>query len=60
MPDTTNHTEELDCNALKNKIKNILRRYFDINDNGDPNPEFDEYYTAQQAIDDIHDIVGDI
>lgn len=60
MPNAANCAKELDVNALKNKIKRILRRYFDVNDNGDPNPEFDEYYTAQNALDDIHGIVGDI
>lgn len=60
MPDTTDYTEELDYNALKNKIKDVLRRYFETDDDGEPNEEFDDGYTAQQAIDDIHDIVGDI
>jgi hypothetical protein len=60
MPDTTDYTEELDYNALKNKIKDVLRRYFETDDDGEPNKEFDDGYTAQQAIDDIHDIVGDI
>ena len=47
----------------KNKIetiKNVLRRYFDYDDNGNPTKEFDENFTAQDAIDEIHDIVGDI
>ena len=52
--------EECDYNCLKNKIKTVLRRYFEADDNGEPNKEFDANYTAQDAIDDIHDIVGDI
>lgn len=60
MPDPTDYTEELDYNALKNKIKGVLRRYFETDDCGNDNKEFDDSYTAQQAIDDIHDIVGDI
>ena len=42
------------------KIKNVLRRYFDYNDHGDPNEQFDPDCTAQDAIDDIHEIVGEI
>lgn len=29
-------------------------------DCGDPNEEYDSDYTAQDAIDDIHEIVGEI
>lgn len=60
MPEAIDYTEELDYNALKNKIKDVLHRYFETDDNGDDNKEFDDSYTAQQALDDIHDIVGDI
>lgn len=60
MPETTDYTEECDYNALKNKIKGVLRRYFETDDNGDDNEEFDDSYTAEQAIDDIHDIIGEI
>lgn len=56
----TNYSEECDYNALKNKIKAVLRRYFEANDNGDPNPEFDENFAPQAVIDAIHEIVGDI
>lgn len=54
------YSEDCDYNCLKKKIAGVLRRYFDYDDNGDPNPEFDDTYTAQAAIDDIHAIVGDI
>lgn len=42
------------------KIKAVLRRYFEVNDDGDDNPEYDENFTSQLAIDEIHDIVGTI
>ena len=63
MPDYTNYTEELDNNTPKNKIKGIkavLRRYLPTNDNGDSNPEFDDSFTSEQAIDEIYNIVGGI
>lgn len=53
-------SEDCDYNYLKKQIVGVLRRYFDYNDNGDPNPEFDDTYTAQEAIDDIHEIIGNI
>lgn len=56
----TGSVEEHDYDKLKNKIKAVLRRHFPTDDNGDPNPEFDDCFTAEQAIDDIHDIIGDI
>ena len=46
--------------AIKLNIKRVLRRYFECDDNGNPNPEYDSYFTAQAALDEIHDIVGDI
>ena len=60
MPDHIDYTEELDYNALKNKIKAVLRRYLPTDDNGDSNPEFDDSFTSEQAIDEIYDIVGGI
>lgn len=42
------------------KIKNILRRYFEVDDNGNPNVVFDDSFTASEAIDEIHTIVGEI
>ena len=56
----SDYSEECDYNALKNKIKAVLRRYFEANDNGDPNPEYDENFEPQAVIDEIHEIVGDI
>lgn len=60
MPEAIDYTEELDYNALKNKIKAVLRRHLPTDDNGDPNLEFDDCFTAEQAIDEIYDIVGGI
>lgn len=54
------YSEECDYNHLKKRITDVLRKYFEHNDNGDPNPEFDDCFTAQDAIDEIHDIVGEI
>ena len=54
------YSEECDYNALKNKISNVLKTYFETDDNGDPNERYDPYYSAQQALDDIHEIIGDI
>lgn len=45
---------------LVEKIKAIMRRYFECDDNGNPNPTFDECYTAQEVVDDIKDLVGEI
>ena len=42
------------------EIRRLLRRYFECNDNGDSNPEHDPNYTAQNFVDDIHDLIGDI
>ncbi len=60
MPEETDYTEELNYEALKNKIKAVLRRYFEADDLGDPNPEFDENMTAEDAVDEIKEIVGGI
>ena len=46
--------------TVEDKIRAILRRYFECNDNGDTNPEFDEYFSAEEAIDEIHNIIGEI
>ena len=42
------------------RIKNVLRRYFDTDDNGEVSKTFNEYFTASEAIDEIHEIVGNI
>lgn len=60
MPDIKDYSEECDYNALKNEIKKILRKYFECDDSGEMNTNYDPNYSAQDAIDDIHDLVGDI
>ena len=57
---TQDYSEECDYTALKNRIVNVLRKYFEYDDDGEPTPEFDPDYTAQAAIDEIHEIIGDI
>ena len=52
--------EDCDYNYLKNRIIEVLRRYFETDDSGDFNKKHDDSYTAQDAIDDIHEIVGEI
>ena len=42
------------------EIRAVLRRYFECNDNGDPNPEYDEIFEPQSALDAIHEIIGKI
>lgn len=42
------------------EIRAVLRRYFEADDNGNLNPEFDEDFEPQAAIDAIHEIVGNI
>lgn len=58
MPEETDYTEELDYNALKNRIKAVLRRYFEADDDGNPNPEYDAYFEPQAALDEIKEAVG--
>lgn len=60
MPDTVDYSEECDYNALKNGIKQILLKYFECDDSGDRSPFYVPGYSAQNAIDDIHDLIGDI
>lgn len=53
-------SEECNCNALKNGIKMILLKYFARHDNGDRSEFFQHNYEAQSALDDIHELIGDI
>jgi len=50
--------EELE-NIVKD-VENVLRKYFQYNDKGYPNKDYDETFDAQSAIDEIHNVVGDI
>ena len=42
------------------RIKNVLRRYFEADDNGEVSKTYDEHFSASDAINEIHKIVGDI
>jgi hypothetical protein len=42
------------------KIKNVLRKYFEYDDHGNPNEEYDPDMYPQDALDEIHEIVGKI
>lgn len=53
-------TKAADYKTLKEGIQKILLKYFDTNDAGEVSPLYDEDYSAQEAIDDIHDLVGEI
>lgn len=41
-------------------VRDVLRRYFEEDDRGRHNKQYDPYYSAQDAIDDIHYAIGDI
>lgn len=49
-----NNTEE-----KMNRIVLVLKKYFESDDFGNHNPEFETDFSAQDAIDEIHEIVGD-
>ena len=42
------------------RIKNVLRRYFEVDDNGEVSKTYDENFAAADAINEIHEIVGKI
>lgn len=42
------------------QIKNVLRKYFEYDDNGNPNEEYDPNFSATDAIEEIHQIAGKI
>ena len=44
----------------KEKLRKLLRRYFETDDNGDPIPEHDPNYSLQDVVDDVHFLVGRI
>ena len=46
--------------SISEQIKEVLRKYFEYHDNGNKNEEFDETFSAADALDEIHYIVGDI
>lgn len=53
-------TKATNYQTLKEGIQKILLKYFDTTDAGESSPLWDEDYTAQEAIDDIHELVGEI
>ena len=57
MPD---YAEECDYNYLKKNIIAVLKKYFEYDDNGNPNNTYVPGFSAQDALDEIHEIVGDI
>ena len=53
-------SEECDYIYLKKQIANVLRKYFQYNDRGEPNDEYDPNFTPQDALDEIHEMIGRI
>ncbi len=45
---------------LRSKVAGILRKYFEYDDNGEPNKEYDPAFDAASALDEIHSLVGHI
>lgn len=41
-----------------NQIKEVLAKYFEADDRGNLNPQYDENFSAQNAIDEIASIVN--
>lgn len=60
MPDMIDYADDCDCNSLKSRITNVLRQYFEYHDNGDCNKFYNPSMSSQDALDKIHDIIGDI
>jgi len=60
MPEHEDYAEACDYEALRRGIAKVLRRCFERDDNGDPNEEYDENFSDREALDAIHQIVGDI
>ena len=54
------YAEDCDYNYLKKSIKDVLKRYYPTNDAGDPNPNWDDSFTAIEALDEIYEIIGGI
>ena len=46
--------------TMKQNVINVLKKYFEYDDNGNPNEEYDPNFLAEDAINEIHDIVGKI
>lgn len=50
---------KIEMNEIE-RIKNVLRRYFETDERGEVSKTYVEYFSAADAIDEIHKIVGDI
>ena len=46
--------------SLKEKIKDVLRKYFQYDDKGHQNKDYNPIYSAQDTIEKIKEIVGEI
>lgn len=44
---------------MKNAIVSVFRKYFECDDFGHANPEYWEGFSAQDALEEIHEIIGD-
>ena len=62
MPEDINFdvAEDCDYNHLKRAIAAVLRKYYEYDDDGVPTKEYDKDFSAQDALDEIHEIVGEI
>ena len=56
----TDDCQQPSDNDLAEKIRKLLRHYFETDDNGDPIPEHDPNYTLLDFVDDVHFLVGRI
>ena len=50
---------KIEMNEIE-RIKNVLRRYFEADERGNVSKTYDETFSASDAIDEIREIVGDI
>lgn len=57
---TQDYSEECDYYALKKKVADVLRKYFQYDDCGEPNASYDPDFAPQDALDEIHEIIGSI
>ena len=54
----TDDCQQPSDNDLAEMIRKLLRRYFETYVNGDPIPEHDPNYSAQDFVNDVHYLVG--
>lgn len=46
--------------SIKEQIKEVLKKYFEEDDRGHKNEEYNPHLSAQETIDEIRDIIGGI